>query len=88
MAEAEEDVIEVFKTREQMAAQAAIDEVLGPLGIDSYIHNRVSHALPAPATMEGGYFIAVPRDRATEAVQALTEALSDGAIDGELTLER
>ncbi len=84
---AEEELVEVFRTREQMAAQTAIDEVLEPLGIDGYIHDRVSHALPAPATMEGGYFVAVPIERASEAAEALRDAITDGAIDGEVTLE-
>ncbi len=85
MAEEAEELIEVFKTREQLAAQAAIDEVLEPLGIDGFIHDRMSHALPAPASMDGGYFVAVPKERAREAVEALREAVGDGAIDGEVT---
>ncbi len=83
---ADAELVEVFRTREQMAAQTAIDEVLQPLGIDAFIHDRVSHALPAPATMPGSYFVAVPSDRASEAAQALRDAISDGAIDGEVTL--
>lgn len=83
---AEEELVEVFKTVEPMAAQAAIDEVLEPLGIDAYIHDRVSHALPAPASMPGGYFIAVPSERAAEAAEALREAVTDGAVEGEVTL--
>ena len=35
--------------------------------------------------MPGGYFVAVPSERATEAAQALRDALTDGAIDGEMT---
>ena len=56
-----------FGAANGMAAQAAIDEVLEPLGIDAFVHDRVSHALPAPASMPGGYFIAVPLTRAAEA---------------------
>lgn len=84
---AEDDVVEVFVTRNRMAAQTAIDTVLQPLGIVGFIHDRVSHALPAPATMPGGYFVAVPFQRGAEAAQALRDAITDGAIDGEVTVE-
>ncbi|HEX6839839.1 MAG TPA: hypothetical protein VF334_24860 [Polyangia bacterium] len=82
---AEDDMVEVFRAADRMGAQAAIDEVLGPLGIEGWVHDRMSHALPAPASMPGGYFVAVPLARASEAVAALRDALTDGAIDGELT---
>jgi hypothetical protein len=83
---ADEDLVEVFRAGDELAAQAAIDEVLQPMGIDAYVHDRVSHALPAPASMPGGYFIAVPSERAEEAAAALREAVTDGAIDGEVTV--
>ena len=83
---ADDDVVEVFRAVDKMGAQAAIDEVLGPLGIDGFVHDRMSHALPAPDSMPGGYFVAVPADRASEAVAALRDALTDGAIDGEVTV--
>lgn len=83
---ADDDMVEVFRAVDQMGAQAAIDEVLGPLGIDGFVHDRMSHALPAPDSMPGGYFIAVPADRASEAVAALRDAITDGAIDGEVTV--
>ena len=76
----------MFRAADEMAAQMAIDEVLEPLGIDGFVHNRVSHALPAPASMVGAYFMAVPIERATEAAAALRDALTDGAIDGEVTV--
>ena len=81
---ADEDRVEVFRASNRMAAQAAIDEVLGPLGIEGFVHDRVSHALPAPDSMPGAYFVAVPTERAAEAVAALRDAVTDGAIDGEL----
>ncbi|HEX6835454.1 MAG TPA: hypothetical protein VF334_02720 [Polyangia bacterium] len=83
---ADDDMVEVFRAVDQMGAQAAIDEVLEPLGIDAFVHDRIMHALPAPAAMPGGYFIAVPADRAAEAVAALRDAITDGAIDGEVTI--
>lgn len=82
----DEELVEVFRAADAMAAQAAIDEVLQPLGIDGFVHDRVSHALPAPASMPGGYFVAVPVERATEAAEALREAVTDGAIEGEVTV--
>ena len=83
---ADEDMVEVFRAVDRMGAQAAIDEVLEPLGIDAFVHDRNMHALPAPASMPGGYFVAVPAERAAEAVAALRDAITDGAIDGEVTV--
>jgi hypothetical protein len=81
----EDELIEVFRTRDEMVAQTAVEEVLADAGIDRFVHDRVSHMLPAPATLDGGYFIAVPVARAADAVQALREALEDGALaDGEV----
>jgi argininosuccinate synthase len=81
----EDELIEVFRTRDELAAQVAIDEVLAELGIEGFVHDRVSHMLPAPATLDGGYFVAVPAARAVEAARALREALEDGALaDGEV----
>jgi hypothetical protein len=82
---ADDEMVEVFRAGNRMSAQAAIDEILEPLGIDGFMHDRVSHALPAPASMPGGYFVAVPLNRAAEAAAALQEAVTDGAIDGEVT---
>jgi hypothetical protein len=81
-----DQTIEVFRCTLEGVAQMAIDEVLTPLGIPADIHNRTSHALPAPASMAGGYFIAVPHPRAAEAIAALREALSGGVLpeDGEV----
>jgi hypothetical protein len=83
---ADDELVEVFRAADEMSAQAAIDEVLEPLGIDGFVHNRVSHALPAPATMPGNYWVAVPVERATEAAAALRDAVVDGAIEGEVTI--
>ena len=81
---ADDEMVEVFRTSNRMAAQAAIDEVLGPLGIDGFIHDRNLHALPAPAALPGAYFVAVPLNRVQEAIAALRDAVTDGAIDGEI----
>jgi hypothetical protein len=83
---ADDEMVEVFRAADEMAAQAAIEEVLQPMGIDGFVHDRVSHAVPAPASMVGGYFVAVPIERAEEAAAALRDAVTDGAIDGEVTV--
>lgn len=83
----EAELVEVLRTTDAMVAQAAIDEVLGPAGIAAVVHDRVSHLLPAPASMPGGYFVAVPLARRAEAAAALGEAIRDGVIDGELVAD-
>jgi hypothetical protein len=81
----EADVVEVFETRDPMAARAAIDQVLTPAGIDAVVHDRVSHMIPAPATLNGGYFVAVRHSQLIQAIEALRDALQVGTIDGVLT---
>ena len=83
---ADDEMVEVFRAADEMSAQAAIEEVLEPLGIEGFMRDRVSHALPAPASMPGGYFVAVPIERAEEAAAALRDAVTDGAIDGDVTV--
>jgi hypothetical protein len=82
----EDDLVEVFQCTHEAVAQMAIDEVLTPEGIPATVHNRTSKAIPAPASMMGDYFIAVPRGRAAEAIDALNEAQEAGALsdDGEV----
>jgi hypothetical protein len=82
----DEELAEVFRCSEELVAQSAIEEVLTPIGIPAMVHDRVSHAIPAPAAMPGGYFVAVPVAQATAAVAALKEALADGVLpaDGEV----
>lgn len=84
MADDANDLVEVFRATNEMGAQAAIDEVLTPAGIDAFVHDRVSHRLPAPASMPGSYFVAVPQERAADAMEALREAITDGVLDGEI----
>jgi hypothetical protein len=75
-----DELVEVFRCADELLAQTAIDEVLAPAGIEAQVHNRVSHAFPAPASLPGAYFIAVPRSQAADAAEALREAQSDGVI--------
>jgi hypothetical protein len=85
MADDEDETVEVFRATNRMAAQAAIDEVLGPLGIQGVLYDRSQHTLPTPDVTPGAYFVAVPGGRVGEAIDALNEAVTDGAIDGEIT---
>jgi hypothetical protein len=84
MADDADEMVEVFRAANRMAAQTAIDEILGPMGIDALLHDRNSHALPAPDAMPGAYFVAVPIGRAAEAIATLREAVTDGAVDGDV----
>ncbi len=81
-----DELIEVLRCTDQAEAQMAVDEVLEPAGIAADIHNRSSHAFPAPASMSGAFFVAVPRARAQEAIEMLNEAQEEGIIsdDGEV----
>ena len=79
----DEELIEVLRCGDEMCAQTAIDEVLTPAGIPSLVHNRVSHAFPAPASLPGAYFVAVPVAQAKEAAKLLREAQTDGVFHDE-----
>jgi hypothetical protein len=81
-----DELVEVYRSTYRAVAQMAIDEVLSPAGIPADIHNRTSSSLPAPASMAGNFFIAVPRARAAEAIDLLTEAQEGGVLsdDGEV----
>jgi hypothetical protein len=71
--ETPEDYVEVYSTDDQVEAFRLVDAVLRPAGIEAVIRDRMAHALPAPASQPGGYFIAVPaadRDRALELIEA------------------
>ena len=85
MADDTDEMVEVFRAANRMAAQTAIDGILAPIGIEGFLHDRNSHALPAPDAMPGAYFVAVAVGRAAEAIAALREAVTDGALDGDIT---
>jgi hypothetical protein len=81
-----DDMTEVYATADLAVAERVLDEVLIPAGIPAAIHNRQSSALPAPSSLFGRYFIAVPKNRAAEAIDALREAQEAGVLgdEGEL----
>lgn len=78
-----DESVEVFRCTHEGLAQQVVEAILQPAGIFAVVHNRASSALPAPDSMSGGYFIAVPRDRAQEAAQLLRDAQLDGALSDE-----
>lgn len=81
-----DNLTEVYRTDNSIAASVAIDEILGPAGIEAYQHDRQSHAIPAPVSMPGEIGIAVPRTMAERARKLLREARTDGILqeDGQI----
>ncbi|MSP59851.1 MAG: hypothetical protein EXR72_05840 [Myxococcales bacterium] len=82
-----EELVEVYRTDNEMAANVVIDELLAPAGIDAFRHDRRSHALPIPSSFPGQMGIAVDRSLADRARDVLREAKSDGVLmddDGQI----
>ena len=65
-----------------MEADRAALEVLQPSGIPAVRRDRVSHAIPAPSSEVGAYFLAVPEREAAHARKLIQRALNDGVLDG------
>jgi hypothetical protein len=82
-----EELVEVFRCTSLATAQMAIDVVLSPAGIPADIRNRTSTILPAPASMMGDYYLAVPRGRAAEAIDLLRGAQEGGALSDQGDVE-
>jgi uncharacterized membrane protein len=80
----EPEFIEVGFSPDLPLAQMVVDEVLKPEGIVGVIHDRASVMIPAPATMTGGFYIAVPKEKALDAIAALKTALSAGVVPDSL----
>jgi hypothetical protein len=78
----DEELVEVFRSPDEMGARTAVEEILNPAGIPAMVHDRVSHRIFAPASLPGAYFVAVPVARETEAKALLREAIEDGALPG------
>jgi hypothetical protein len=79
----DEDFTEVYATPDRAVAERVVDEVLSPAGIPAVIHNRQSSAFPAPAASFGRFFIAVPKSRTAESLDALREAQEGGVLGDE-----
>jgi len=86
VAKGSDDMTEVYATTDLAVAERVLDEVLTPAGIFAVVHNRQSSIIPAPSSLYGRYFIAVPAERAAEALDALREATEGGILgdEGEL----
>jgi hypothetical protein len=84
---AEDELVEIFRTADALAAQTAIDSVLRPAGFEPVLLDRTQHTIPASPSMMGGYFVAVPIDDVENATEELKEALEDGAVDGEIIVD-
>jgi hypothetical protein len=75
-----DEMVEVFRAGDRGLAQQAIDEVLRPAGIPAVVHNRSSSSFPAPASLPGAFFVAVPGEKRQSAIEALREAVDGGVI--------
>jgi hypothetical protein len=82
-ANAGEEMVEVYRCATEMEADRALVEVLEAEDIEGYRRDRVSHALPAPDSESGNYFIAVPIADAERARGLLQEALADEVLDAD-----
>jgi hypothetical protein len=81
-------LVEVYRTDNEMAALFVRDEILGPVGIFTTLHNRRSGSIVAPASMSGSIGVAVPADQVEPARARLRTARQDGMlVDGELVEE-
>jgi hypothetical protein len=78
-----DDTVEVYRCDTAMEANRAIVEVLSTEHIMAFRRDRVSHALPAPATETGGYYIAVRGAEAAAARRLLRKGLEDRVLDAE-----
>ena len=67
------EYVEVHRSDDQGEALRIVDTVLLPAGIQAVIHDRVDHAMPAPASQPGGYFIAVPAEDKDKAIDLIED---------------
>jgi hypothetical protein len=74
---------EVFESDSVIEAQRIVDVILRPQGIDAVLHDRTSHAFPAPATMAGGVFVAVLSEQVRKARELISEACEAGYVSEE-----
>lgn len=80
-APADPSYAEVYRAAHIMEADRAAIEVLQPAGLSVTRRDRVIHALPAPSSEVGAYFLAVPEKDADQARKLLTLAQTDGILD-------
>ncbi len=70
-----EDFVEIYETDSQARAARIVAVVLRAQGVEAVLHDRTDHAIPAPASQPGSYFIAVPADDRERALTLLREYL-------------
>ena len=73
---------EVYRAAHILEADRATIEILQPAGVHVVRRDRVIHALPAPSSEVGAYFLAVPEREAAHARKLIQRALNDGVLDG------
>ncbi len=77
-----EDFVEIYHTDSPSEADRLVDVVLRPQGIEAVMHDRMSHAIPAPASEPGEVSIAVPAAQREQAEALLAEYLEAAAQPG------
>ena len=75
-----DETVEVYRTSSELEVNRVVDQLLNPAGIECFVHDRVSHALPARGEA-GSYHLAVPRQQAGPALDVLRSARQDGELD-------
>jgi len=78
-----DELVEVYRCTGLLEVERAVVEVLEPMGIACMRRDRQSHALPAPGTLSGAWFVAVPAASAEEARKVLHQAIGDHILDGD-----
>jgi hypothetical protein len=70
-----DDFVEIYETDSPTEAERIVDVVLRPEGIEAVLHDRMSHAFPAPSSEPGNIAVAVPNEQREQAQQLLDEYL-------------
>jgi hypothetical protein len=79
-ADSPEQLVEVYRTDNDIVAGLVVDEILRPAGIPAFRHDRRSHSIMAPAAMSGEIGIAVEHHQAVAARKRLLAARQDGVL--------
>lgn len=82
-AQADVSYTEVYRAAHFLEADRAAVEILQPEGIAVVRRDRVIHAIPAPSSEVGAYFLAVPETDADRARRLLERAQKDGILDSD-----
>lgn len=82
-AQADVSYTEVYRAAHILEADRAAVEILQPEDIAVVRRDRVIHAIPAPSSEVGAYFLAVPETDADRARRLLERAQKDGILDSD-----